>query len=135
MEDAQDEAHKRYNKNIRTTKPDLLAYERQKESAMGLAPGTLVPLDATSSSLAIAGPSSQRGLTASEDLYRGADTLSYGDSKPSEDAVDRVVGKINKEYASSCMVSTVADVAISIGKVKSLLSPFVFLTLFCFNSV
>jgi pre-mRNA-splicing factor SYF2 len=96
--DADHEAHKRYEKNIRTTKADLLAYERQKEAAMGLAPGTLVPVNATNESLIASGSSSRKGLTASEDLYRGADTLSYGDSKPSEDAIDRVVGKINKEY-------------------------------------
>ena len=96
--DAEDEAHKLYNRNLRSTKPDLLAYERQKEQALGLAPGTLVPAGITAAQLALSGPSSRaRGLTAAEDLYRGANTLSYGDSKPSEDAVDRVVGKINKE--------------------------------------
>ncbi|EIW66501.1 hypothetical protein TREMEDRAFT_34983, partial [Tremella mesenterica DSM 1558] len=62
---AEDEAHKQYNRNVRVTKPDLVAYERAKEAALGLAPGM--------------------------------DTLAYGDSKPSEDAVDRVVGKINKD--------------------------------------
>jgi hypothetical protein len=80
----------------------LVAYERQKELALGLAPGTLVPVGSSSSSL-LAGPSSSsrtRGLTAAEDLYRGADTLAYGDSKPSEEAVDRVIGKINKEYVA-----------------------------------
>jgi len=96
--DAEDEAHKLYNRNLRSTKPDLLAYERQKELALGLAPGTLVPAGTTSAQLAISGSSRAKGLTASEDLYRGANTLSYGDSKPSEDAVDRVVGKINKEW-------------------------------------
>jgi pre-mRNA-splicing factor SYF2 len=64
---------------------------------MGLAPGTLVAANATNQSLALAGPSS-KGLTASEDLYRGADTLAYGDHKPSEDALDRVSSKINQEY-------------------------------------
>ena len=64
---------------------------------MGLAPGTLVGTNATNQSLALAGPSS-KGLTASEDLYRGADTLAYGDNKPSEDAIDRVSSKINQEY-------------------------------------
>jgi pre-mRNA-splicing factor SYF2 len=58
----------------------------------------------SSSASLLAGPSSAsrtRGLTAAEDLYRGADTLAYGDSKPSEDAVDRVIGKINKEWVVS----------------------------------
>lgn len=101
MLDANHDAHKRYEKNIRTTKADLVAYERQKEAAMGLAPGTLVPLGTTSDQLlaSSSGSSSvtRAGLSASEDLYRGADTLSYGDNKPSEDAIDRVVGNINKE--------------------------------------
>jgi pre-mRNA-splicing factor SYF2 len=95
--DAEDDAFKKYNRNIKTTKPDLLQYQRAKESAMGLAPGTLVAANATNQSLALAGPSS-KGLTASEDLYRGADTLAYGDHKPSEDALDRVSSKINQEY-------------------------------------
>ncbi|WVR03671.1 hypothetical protein IAU60_000666 [Kwoniella sp. DSM 27419] len=96
---AEDDAHKRYNKNIRTTKPDLIAYERQKEAALGLAPGTLVPV-AGSSSVSAAGSSRRAGgLSAAEDLYRGADTLAYGDHKPSEDAVDRVSEKINKDLS------------------------------------
>ena len=97
--DASHEAHKRYEKNIRTTKADIVGYERQKEAALGLAPGTLVPSHSTNESLIAS--SSRKGLTASEDLYRGADTLTYGDNKPSEDALDRVVGKINKEYVSN----------------------------------
>lgn len=56
-----------------------------------------MPVGATSQSLAVAGPSN-KGLTASEDLYRGADTLSYGDNKPSEEAIDRLTSKINKEW-------------------------------------
>ncbi|WWC86031.1 uncharacterized protein L201_000902 [Kwoniella dendrophila CBS 6074] len=95
----EDDAHKRYNRNIRSTKVDLLAYERQKEAALGLAPGTLVPVGGGSSSNAIAGSSKSgsSALTASEDFYRGSDTLSYGDHKPSEDALDRVADKINKD--------------------------------------
>jgi len=94
--DAEHAAHRRYAKNIRGTKVDLVAYNRQKEAALGLEPGTLVPLGATSAEVAAAGPSAA-GLSATENLYRTKDTLSYGDSKPSEDAIDRVVGKINAE--------------------------------------
>ncbi|WVW82036.1 hypothetical protein I302_104041 [Kwoniella bestiolae CBS 10118] len=92
---AEDDAHKRYNRNIRSTKADLAAYERQKEAALGLAPGTLV--SAGGSSNAVAGSSRSGALTAAEDLYRGSDTLAYGDHKPSEDALDRVAEKINKD--------------------------------------
>lgn len=94
--DAEDDAYKKYNRNLRATKADLVAYERQKEAALGLTPGTLVPAGATSSPLTAS--SSKTGLSGAEDLYRGADTLAYGDNKPSEDAVDRVISKINKEY-------------------------------------
>ncbi|KAK6905450.1 pre-mRNA-splicing factor SYF2 [Kwoniella mangroviensis CBS 8886] len=92
---AEDDAHKRYNRNIRSTKVDLASYERQKEAALGLAPGTLV--SAGGSSNAVAGSSKSGALTAAEDLYRGSDTLAYGDHKPSEDALDRVAEKINKD--------------------------------------
>ncbi|KIR59408.1 pre-mRNA-splicing factor SYF2 [Cryptococcus bacillisporus CA1873] len=92
---AEDDAYKKYNRNLRATKADLVAYERQKEAALGLTPGTLVPAGATSSSLTAS--SSKTGLSGAEDLYRGADTLAYGDNKPSEDAVDRVISKINKD--------------------------------------
>jgi SYF2 splicing factor len=40
-----DDAHaarRRYKKDLDLIKPDLVAYNRQKEIAMGLAPGTLV---------------------------------------------------------------------------------------------
>jgi pre-mRNA-splicing factor SYF2 len=99
--DADDQAHKIYDRSIRNTKADLVAYNRQKEVAMGLPPGTLVPLGTSSDEVAAAGPSKakakdQGGLTAAEGLYRDKDTLSYGDSKPSEDAIDRVIGTINK---------------------------------------
>ncbi|KAK8861720.1 hypothetical protein IAR55_002543 [Kwoniella newhampshirensis] len=96
---AEDAAHKLYNRNIRSTKADLMAYERQKEAALGLAPGTLVPVAGSSS--AVASSSKAGALTAAEDFYRGADTLAYGDSKPSEDAIDRVVGKINKDIGKT----------------------------------
>ena len=41
---------------------------------------------------------SEEQRLAAENLYRDANTLIYGDSKPSEDAIDRVVNKINMEY-------------------------------------
>ena len=43
---------------------------------------------------------------AAESLYRDANTLLYADNKPSEDAIDRVIGKLNIEYVllSSCFL-------------------------------
>lgn len=85
-------------------KPDLVAYNRQKEVAMGLAPGTLVtafnPTAGSSSSAVQVVPTSQQQQIAAENLYRDANSMLYGDSKPSEEDIDRVVGKINQECAS-----------------------------------
>lgn len=119
-----DDAHaarRRYKKDLDQIKPDLAAYNRQKEVAMGLAPGTLVTSfnptagSSSSSSMQVRSPSSrsiipvlmrngiqvvptsQQQQIAAEDLYRDANSMLYGDSKPSEDAIDRVVGKINQE--------------------------------------
>jgi hypothetical protein len=39
-----------------------------------------------------------KSLTAAESLYRDANTLAYADNKPSEEAIDRVVGKMNAEW-------------------------------------
>jgi pre-mRNA-splicing factor SYF2 len=41
--------------------------------------------------------SSSGALVTTESLYRDANSLLYGDSKPSEDAIDRVVSKLNHE--------------------------------------
>ena len=38
---------------------------------------------------------------ANENLYRDANTLIYGDNKPSEDVIDKLVEKLNKEYVLS----------------------------------
>ena len=43
---------------------------------------------------------------ASEALYRDANTLLYADNKPSEEAIDRVISKLNIEYVS-CYSSTI----------------------------
>jgi hypothetical protein len=37
--------------------------------------------------------------SAAEALYRDANSLNYADNKPSEEAIDRVVSKLNQEYA------------------------------------
>ena len=72
-----------------------MAYNQQKAIAMGQA-GNLVGFNPTGGSSEVAVTSEQQRLAA-ENLYRDANTLIYGDSKPSEDAIDRVVSKINKE--------------------------------------
>lgn len=64
-----DDAHaarRRYKKDLDILKPDIAAYNRQKEIALGLAPGTLAKSGADSSSSTItqfdpnaAGPSTE----------------------------------------------------------------------------
>ena len=109
---------------------------------MGLAPGTLSKAGGSSSSAITAfdphagssvshhpgraavaltpctqvTPTSVQQRLAAESLYRDANSLLYADNKPSEEAIDRVVGKINAEYvfvsdytlacAQTCAVST-----------------------------
>ncbi|KAF8610575.1 SYF2-domain-containing protein [Ceratobasidium sp. AG-I] len=85
-----DDAHaarRKYKKDLDLLKPDLAAYQAQKEAALGQ--GSSSALQAFSSG------STSNALTASEHLYRDANSLLYGDNKPSEDAIDRVVSKLN----------------------------------------
>ncbi|KAJ2915718.1 hypothetical protein MD484_g4684, partial [Candolleomyces efflorescens] len=95
-------ARRRYKKDLDHIKPDLEAYNRQKAVATGLNPSGSNALTAFSSTEAgssstVRAVSSEEQRIAAENLYRDANTLIYGDNKPSEDAIDRVVGKINKD--------------------------------------
>lgn len=87
-----DDAHvarRKYKKDLDLLKPDLTAYQAQKAAALG---------QGSSSALqSFASGSTSNALTASEHLYRDANSLLYGDNKPSEDAIDRVVSKLNLE--------------------------------------
>jgi len=96
--DDSDAVRKKYKKDLDHLKPDLEAYNRQKEIALGLAAGTLTKAGSSSSAVA---PTSQEQQLAAENLYRNANTLIYGDNKPSEEAIDKVVSKINQECVLS----------------------------------
>lgn len=95
---------------------------------MGLAPGTLVtafnPTAGSSSSTQVRSflaifvyavttdaamaqvlPSKQQQQLAADNLYRDANSMLYGDNKPSEEDIDRVVGKINQECVFSFVSS------------------------------
>jgi len=98
-------ARRKYKKDVDKLKPDLEAYNRQKEAAMGLAPGTLSqnesfslttfdPTEASSSQMV---PTAHQQQVAAESLYRDANSLLYADNKPSDEAIDRVIGKINED--------------------------------------
>lgn len=85
-----DDAHaarRKYKKDLDVIKPDLAAYQAQKEAALNQ--GSVVQ--------AFSSGSSSNAVTASEHLYRDANTLLYGDNKPTEEAIDRVVSKLNHE--------------------------------------
>jgi len=41
--------------------------------------------------------------SVAEGLYRDANSLSYADNKPSEEAIDRVVNKLNNECVSASL--------------------------------
>ncbi|OAX31259.1 hypothetical protein K503DRAFT_814208, partial [Rhizopogon vinicolor AM-OR11-026] len=74
-----DDAHaarRRYKKDLDLIKPDLAAYSRQKDVVV----------------------TSTEQRMAAESFYRDANTLLYADNKPTEDAIDRVVGKIDRKY-------------------------------------
>jgi hypothetical protein len=43
-------------------------------------------------------PTAHQQQLAAESLYRDANSLLYADNKPSDEAIDRVIGKINQEY-------------------------------------
>ncbi|KAJ7065284.1 SYF2 splicing factor-domain-containing protein [Mycena amicta] len=91
-----DDAHaarKRYKKDLDLIKPDLVAYNRQKELAMGLVPGSLTGFNPNDQMV----PTAAEQQQAAENLYRDANTLIYGDNKPSEEQIDRVVSKISKD--------------------------------------
>jgi SYF2 splicing factor len=124
-----DDAHaarRRYKKDLDLIKPDLVAYNRQKEIAMGLPAGTLVQpasstvtnFDPKASQMQVllpvqilnfyifssfffsnqVVPSLHQQQLAAENLYRDANSLLYADNRPTEDAIDRVVSKINREF-------------------------------------
>jgi pre-mRNA-splicing factor SYF2 len=94
LKDDSDAVRRKYKKDLDHLKPDLDAYNRQKEVALGLAPGALTKAGQGSSAVV---PTSQEQQLAAERLYRNANTLIYGDNKPSEEAIDKVVSKINQE--------------------------------------
>ncbi|THG96895.1 hypothetical protein EW145_g7699 [Phellinidium pouzarii] len=98
--DEEQQARKRYKKDLGHLKPDLAAYNRKKELAMGMTPGSLVAGSSSASAVSSFNPQggavvSYEQQRAAESLYRDANTLLYADDKPSEDAIDRVIGKLN----------------------------------------
>jgi pre-mRNA-splicing factor SYF2 len=85
-------ARRKYRRDIDSFKPDLKAYQAQKAAALGLSAE-----DADNTEL-IAHASTSSGsqmIPGSDSLYRDANSFVYADHKPSDDAIDKVVGKLN----------------------------------------
>jgi len=82
-------ARRKYKKDLDFIRPDLEVYNKQKALAMTQGSGALSTTEAA--------VTSEEQRLAAENLYRDANTLIYGDNKPSEDAIDRMVTKINRD--------------------------------------
>ncbi|KAI5990296.1 SYF2-domain-containing protein [Pisolithus orientalis] len=101
-------AHRRYKKDLDFIKPNLEAYNKQREQALGLTAGVLSESGSStpsgsSNALTTFDPSGGRMVPTTEQrmavdaFYRDANTLLYGDNKPSEEAVDRLISKLNHD--------------------------------------
>ncbi|KAH7105862.1 SYF2-domain-containing protein [Auriculariales sp. MPI-PUGE-AT-0066] len=83
--------HRKYKKDLDRLKPNLEAYNRQKEVALGLEAGSLSGSNAPSSSqIAQIAAQSGAGEADVELLYRDANSMIYADNKPTEEALDLV---------------------------------------------
>lgn len=98
--DYDDIARRKYKKDLDLLKPDLQAYNAQRLAATGSTSSALI-----ASSLA-AGGGAEYNQDKADDLYRDANSFIYADHKPSEDAIDKVIGKINLEYVHSVLSPT-----------------------------
>lgn len=90
-QDYDDVARRKYKKDIDGLKPDLKSYNAQRQAALGQGSSSSALPEHDDESESSALIKSQN----SELLYRDANSFVYADHKPSEDAIDRVVQKIN----------------------------------------
>ena len=101
FKDYDDSARRKYKRDMDAFKPDLEAYRGQREQAIanGMAIEAGPSGSAGSSMDLIHGYQSGSVIPGGDQLYRDANSFIYADHKPSDDAIDRVVGQINQEYA------------------------------------
>ncbi|GJN88454.1 hypothetical protein Rhopal_001420-T1 [Rhodotorula paludigena] len=85
--DFDDMARRKYKKDLDDFKPDLAAYRQQRDAEQQQA-GALV----ASGSGGEVGP-----VIDPNGLYRDANSFVYADHKPTEDQIDRVIGKLNSD--------------------------------------
>lgn len=82
-------AARSYQRTLRGLKPDLKGYQRAEGSNQGSS-NALVRRDEGSSS-------SSQAVVRKEDVYSNLNTLSYGNHKANDQAIDRVISHINAE--------------------------------------
>jgi pre-mRNA-splicing factor SYF2 len=88
-------SRKQYRKNIDEFKPDYASYNAQRsKTSSSNNSAAIIAAAAASGSIS---KSDREIQEATDDLYRDAHSFVYADHVPSEDAIDRVVGKINLE--------------------------------------
>lgn len=87
----------RYKKDTDLLKPDLDEYRRRKALAMGPEGSMVASFDPTSGQSSAVVSVSHEQQMAHDGLYRDSNSLIYGDNKPSDAALDRVVNKIDEE--------------------------------------
>lgn len=107
--DYDDLSRKQYRKNIDEFKPDHASYNAQRSKTSSASTSAALVAQASGAS------GSEREIQeATADLYRDANTFIYADHVPSEDAIDRVVGKINLEYAGLILLILIGVMIIDV---------------------
>ncbi|KAJ9108960.1 hypothetical protein QFC21_000283 [Naganishia friedmannii] len=86
---------RRYLRDTSQLKVNMTAYRKQKEVALGLPAGTLVPVEVKSNAVAT---SSSKASAGTGEAYGEANSLSYAKDRPSDDAIDNVVSDMNAAY-------------------------------------
>ncbi|GAA5842392.1 hypothetical protein JCM5353_007098 [Sporobolomyces roseus] len=98
-----DVARIKYKKDLDDFKPDLAAYNAQKASTSSTTSSSAaLQVLATSGSSDLTTTTTSSSSTvgehlAGQGLYRDANSFVYADHKPSEDEIDRVIGKLNSD--------------------------------------
>ncbi|GAA5981537.1 hypothetical protein JCM5350_004622 [Sporobolomyces pararoseus] len=99
-----DVARIKYKKDLDDFKPDLAAYNAQKASTSSSSTSSSQALQVLSTSgLSSSSSTSSRNMgtvgdhLAGQGLYRDANSFVYADHKPTEDQIDRVIGKLNSD--------------------------------------
>lgn len=92
--DFDDVARRKYKRDIDELKVDMKSYNAQKRAAMG---SNHTGEGSSSTELLAEEQGSSAVQRANELLYRDANSFVYADHKPSDDAIDKVVHKLNME--------------------------------------